>query len=178
MKQIPNLLSVARIFFAILLLFTEPLSRSFLFSYSLCGISDMLDGPIARKYNWSSSLGIWLDSLADLIFFAAASTTLIPILFLPAWFFWCLGAILLIRCVSYIIGACRFRQFASLHTWSNKLTGLLLFLFPFFFSPRWLVLVFLVALWASFEELLIVFLTTDLNKNIGSLASLKHKCKH
>ena len=42
----------------------KPLSTLFLTIYVLTGISDVLDGAIARKYTTTSELGAKLDSIA------------------------------------------------------------------------------------------------------------------
>lgn len=36
--------------------------------YSLCGVTDVLDGFLARKLHTESKAGEWLDSFADLFF--------------------------------------------------------------------------------------------------------------
>lgn len=67
MKSIANYISISRILLVLTLIFIEPLSTTFYIIYFISGISDILDGFIARKYNVTSTLGEKLDSIADLI---------------------------------------------------------------------------------------------------------------
>jgi CDP-diacylglycerol--glycerol-3-phosphate 3-phosphatidyltransferase len=64
---LPNLLTVSRVFaiplVAAFAYFDWNLSSAFVFS--LAGISDYVDGWIARKYRYESKLGMLLDPLAD-----------------------------------------------------------------------------------------------------------------
>lgn len=43
-------------------------STPFYILYMICGLSDVLDGIIARKTNTASSFGARLDTIADFIF--------------------------------------------------------------------------------------------------------------
>lgn len=49
MKNIANYISVSRAIMSIMLLIPETFSIAFYIIYIYCGISDMLDGFIARK---------------------------------------------------------------------------------------------------------------------------------
>ena len=56
-KNLPNCISAVRILGTASLLFIEPLSDPFLIVYTLSGITDVLDGFIARKMKTTSELG-------------------------------------------------------------------------------------------------------------------------
>lgn len=130
-RYLANLLTVCRMLCSVLLLGTVPFSSAFYVLYTLCGITDVADGAVARKTQTVSKTGAMLDSAADVIFVAAVLGKLIPVLRLSKWI-WC-GILLVsvIRCLSYLIGALKYRCFAALHTVLNKLTGLLLFCAPY-----------------------------------------------
>lgn len=65
-NYLPNLLSIARIALAGLLLINQqPL---FSVCYLICGLTDVLDGFIARNYRLQTTLGSKLDSLGDFVF--------------------------------------------------------------------------------------------------------------
>lgn len=126
-----NLLTLARIPLALGLLFTAPLSPVFFLLYTLAGITDMLDGPIARRTHTASRSGAWLDSLADVVFLISVLYRLLPVLSLPGWTIRALVAIAVLRCTAWLVGFLKYRRFTALHTLSNKLTGAALFCAPY-----------------------------------------------
>ena len=67
MKYIPNVLSFSRIILSIVLFYLNPVRLPFILIYIICGITDMLDGFIARKINATSEFGAKLDSVADML---------------------------------------------------------------------------------------------------------------
>ena len=69
-KNLPNALSVSRIFLAISLFFIPVMSVPFQVIYVLTFVTDMLDGNIARLTNTTTELGASLDSFADIFFLA------------------------------------------------------------------------------------------------------------
>ena len=129
-KHIANILTGCRIFGSILLLFYPAFSLEFFIVYILCGFSDMIDGTIARKTNSTSKFGRQLDTIADLFFVAASLIKLLPAIHIPQWL-WIWGSVIAVIKIGNIIwGYVSKKQFISLHTIMNKVTGLLLFLLP------------------------------------------------
>lgn len=115
------------------LLFFPPLSFRFLVVYALAGLTDVLDGWVARKTGTVSDFGARLDSIADLLFYGCLLLRLFPILHrdLPGEIWYAVAAILFVRLCAYGTAAVKYHRFASLHTWLNKLTGFTVFLLPF-----------------------------------------------
>ena len=113
---------------AICLLILDPASAAFWVIYGLCGISDMVDGYLARKLHAKSKTGAVLDSVADLGFVACCAIRLIPALQIPTWLWTWAGAIVVIKLVNQISALAVLRRLSFPHTKANKLTGLLLFL--------------------------------------------------
>lgn len=130
MKLIVNIISLSRILIAFSLLKLKPLSTSFYLVYIFCGLSDIADGYIARKTNSTSELGAKLDSLADLVMILVVMATLIPILEISTWYIIWIFIIIGIRLTALIVAAVKYRKFGSVHTIANKVTGLMLFLYP------------------------------------------------
>lgn len=126
-----NLLTLARMPLALGLLFTAPLSPSFFLRYTLAGITDILDGPIARRTHTASRCGARLDSLADVVFLIAALFCLLPALSLPGWTIWAVAVIAVLHCAAWLVGFLKHRRFTALHTITNKLTGAALFCAPY-----------------------------------------------
>lgn len=132
-KHLPNLMTALRIVGTVVMACIPPLSAAFYIVYTVCGITDVLDGWFARKFDAGSEFGAKLDSVADLLFYAVMLTRLMPVLWklLPVGF-WCgVGAVLLLRLISYGVAAVKYRRFASQHTWLNKLTGAGVFGVPY-----------------------------------------------
>ena len=77
-KKIPNILSVLRLFLSLpLIIFLELKKTNIVFLIIiLAGITDYLDGYIARKFNLKTKFGAIIDPLADKIFI------IIPLLWL------------------------------------------------------------------------------------------------
>lgn len=121
-KHLANLVTVCRILCGIGLLFCPVFSPSFWGLYLVGGLTDMVDGNIARKLNSATGFGSKLDSVADLIFITAAFVKLLPVIHFPGW----------VWCWAILIAGMRIRNRKLLleHTLWNKITGLLLFLFP------------------------------------------------
>ena len=171
-----NLLTLARIPLALGLLAVPPLSPEFFLLYALSGVTDMLDGPVARCTHTESRTGAKLDSLADIVFLAAVLYRLLPVLHLSRRFLWVLGLIGLIRCGAWLAGCWKYRRFAALHTLANKVTGAALFCAPFllpWFPPRVLcaALCTLAGLSAG-EELTIQCLSREFEPDIRSILHL------
>ena len=115
---------------SVLLLFFPAFSMEFYVLYILCGLSDMIDGTIARKTNSTSELGGKIDTIADLAFVTVALIKLLPTLPIPQWL-WIWGIVIAVIKVGNILWVyATQKQFVALHTMLNKLTGLLLFLLP------------------------------------------------
>lgn len=68
LKNTANILSISRIMLLPALFFTYGNALLFTLIYLACGLSDVLDGYIARKTKSESTLGAKLDSIADLGF--------------------------------------------------------------------------------------------------------------
>lgn len=162
-----------RIGLSLLLLCSLHNPLSFTSLYILCGLSDLLDGYIARVTSTQSELGAKLDSLADLFFFSIVMVMVSISLgssvrpFLP----WIL-AILLIRCVNLVVAAHKYKCFAILHTYGNKITGWVLYTSPIFLFYGHTVIfwaVCAVALFSAIEEFAIHISSQMLNLNRRSL---------
>lgn len=160
-KNLPNAISILRIAGTIWLLLMTPLTPLFFVVYTVTGVTDVLDGAIARRYGTESELGARLDSIADLLFYTLILIRIFPVLWatLPRVIWVAVDAILLIRFISYGLAAFKYHLFASVHTYLNKFTGLMVFGVvyaigsPIAVPYCWLVC--LVAMLGSLEELFI-----------------------
>lgn len=85
-----NRLTVARFFLT--LIFVAALTCPFPFNHTLAlvlfvmaGITDYLDGEIARRFSLGTDFGKLMDPLVDKIMMAAAFICLVPLHAVPAW---------------------------------------------------------------------------------------------
>lgn len=161
-KYPANFITSLRIVGTIGLLFTVPFSKVFYVLYTFSGITDVLDGAVARITGTASSIGAELDSIADLIFYLVMMIKILPYLWehLPVeiWFF--VAAILVARIITYAVAAQKYKRFASMHTYANKLTGLAVFSIPYYIVFESVafggsIAVCIIAAWAAIEELLL-----------------------
>ena len=127
MKSLPNAISALRFLGAIGLLFFDVKTTAFCSIYFICGISDILDGYLARKLHCESKTGALLDSLADLAFVACCCYKLTPSLVFPKWLWIWGGAIVAIKVINQISALVMYKKCLFPHTIANKLTGVLLF---------------------------------------------------
>ncbi|MBP5759185.1 MAG: CDP-alcohol phosphatidyltransferase family protein [Bacteroidales bacterium] len=127
MKHIPNIITALRIVGAFGLLFYDFRSAVFWTLYLVCGLSDILDGFLARKLRCESKAGALLDSVADLAFVACCCVKLIPVLTFPLWLWIWAGAIVVVKVINQISALVMYKKFCFPHTFANKATGLLLF---------------------------------------------------
>ena len=129
-KHIANIITGSRIIFSIPLLFIPLSSRLFYIFYLFCGITDMIDGAIARKMGTASIFGARLDTVADFIFMFLCCVRILPGLHIPLWLWVCIVIIALVKIVNIVIVFIYKKKLISIHSLLNKITGLALFLLP------------------------------------------------
>ena len=123
-----NLITCFRILASAALLFCQPLSPTFYVLYIAAGISDMVDGPVARRTNATTAFGEKLDTAADFLFMAVCLYKLLPVLDVPVWLWVWIAVTALIKVVNVVSGFAVQKRFVTLHTIMNKAAGALLFL--------------------------------------------------
>ena len=125
-----NTITFFRIAAGIALLFCPVFSPAFYAFYIAAGLSDMLDGFVARKTDSVSKLGARLDTIADFWLVVVCLIKLLPVLRIPAWLYIWIGIIALIKVINIISGFVVQKRFVPVHSVMNKATGALLFLLP------------------------------------------------
>lgn len=106
-RDIPNLISGLRIllvFPIVWALLTQQFTLA-LWLFAIAGVSDALDGFLAKHYGWESVLGSFLDPVADKFLLVLSYIALAWIQVLPLW----LVATVLIRDVVIVSGAIAYR---------------------------------------------------------------------
>ena len=123
MKHIPNILTGLRILCSALLLATPVYSSRFYLFYLVCGVTDFLDGRLARRLHAASKAGASLDNIADYTLLTSTAIRVLPTLEIETWsLIW--GICMLIAHVtSSIIAWVKYKRVVVLHTLANKLLG-------------------------------------------------------
>lgn len=83
----PNIISLARILLVPLvvwLIITGELQLAFL-GMLVAGLSDAADGVLAKRFNWTTELGAYLDPLADKLLLVSIFVALGAMHYLPSW---------------------------------------------------------------------------------------------
>ena len=155
-KYIANIITGTRIIFSLPLLII-PLSSAWFYAlYLFCGLTDMIDGAIARQTNAVSSFGSKLDTVSDFVFMAVCAVKVLPIINLPAWLWIWIAVIAIMKVANMVMGFVFKKRLVTLHTILNKVMGLLLFLLPFtlqFIEPTYsFALVCTIATIAAIQE--------------------------
>jgi phosphatidylglycerophosphate synthase len=174
MKYIANIITIVRMILSVLLICLLNNRSLFLIVFIICGISDVIDGFIARKTNTGSAVGARLDSFADLLLFGISTICIIVWAgedlkgFLPY-----LAVVILIRFANIAIAAFKYHSFSTLHTWGNKITGILVFISYAVFIISDNIKVFLpvciLAALSALEETVIHMTSSELNLNRRSI---------
>lgn len=107
MRHLPNIISILRIllvFPTAYFLWNERYAHALLV-FLIAGVSDGVDGALARYYGWSSRLGMFLDPLGDKFLMVASYLVLGLMSLLPMW----LVALVIGRDVFISLGALIYR---------------------------------------------------------------------
>jgi cardiolipin synthase len=147
--SVPNVLCLMRMALAvpIVWLLANGQYGSTLILFGIAGVSDILDGYLAKTFNWASELGKVLDPVADKLLLVSVFITLTLLGLVPLW----LAAVAVARDVIIGVGAWVYKElFGPLEgrpTMPSKLNTLVQLLFviavvgraAYPFLPEWLI---------------------------------------
>jgi len=163
MKFIPNILSIIRLLSIIPLLLFTPLEWPFMTVYVIAGVSDMLDGPIARKFKVTSEFGAKLDSIADVSLVLVVLFRLMPLIEISTaitiWIFVAIAT----KFTAAFIGFIKYKQLVILHNYANKFFIFALFFFPvlyLYFEANHILTVMIILAMLAFGEEIVINLTS------------------
>ena len=129
-KHLANIITASRAVFSVPLLFI-PLSSAWFYTlYLFCGLTDMIDGTVARKTGAVSKFGSRLDTFADFVFVLVCSIKILPIIDIPVWLWAWIIIIALIKMFNFALVFVRKKELLSIHSTLNKVIGFALFLLP------------------------------------------------
>jgi len=128
-EKIPNYLTIVRILLVpvFLILFFNVNIEIAGIVFLIAGATDVIDGYIARKYNWVTDIGKLLDPLADKLMQISAIISLGIVERLPIW----LIAFIFLKELGMIIGAAFILKRERVYVksdWYGKLSTVLLYI--------------------------------------------------
>lgn len=129
-KHLANIVTFTRVIGAIVLFSRSRIDSVFLWVYILCGFTDLIDGPIARKTGSSSALGATLDTVGDVLTYLALTKILVKNKLVPVWvLIWIISDGVLFGICAFI-SKHRFKKFYLPHTYLGKIFGGSVFVLP------------------------------------------------
>ena len=175
-NNIANIITFLRIICSFLLIFSKTYSELFWVIYVYCGVSDVLDGYIARLTKSNSDFGAKIDSISDLFFIVALTISFSSELLFTLSIYFFIGVIILVKCINYLLGYIKYNTFYALHTYLNKLTGVYIFFIPalFLFINIYIVelVLCILASCAVIEELVINIKAKEVDRDCKSILEL------
>lgn len=178
-----NRITYLRILLVLSLLFLVKEQIAFFIVYGIAGLTDIIDGYIARKLHQESLLGAKLDSIADVLLSGIIFYYMIQYLDQIYQIFYILFiAVFICKLIIIVLNYIKFHQWFIRHTISNKLSGILLFFIPFtvFFQVlnSYLWILFVISFITIIDELLIFLFSRDMNINQkNAIIMLKERMK-
>lgn len=127
-KHVPNILTILRFLFIPIILyfiFVGNYIVGFIF-FTISGITDILDGFIARKYNFISNFGKLMDPLADKLTQISVLASLVIVDIIPVWIL----VIVVLKELIMVIGASFLygKDVVVYSKWYGKLATVLFYL--------------------------------------------------
>lgn len=151
-----NIITSIRIICSISLLFCPALSMLFYVLYIVAGVTDMIDGIVARKTNSVSEFGSKLDTIADFVLVVTCLIKLLPVLDIETWMYIWIVIIAVIKLINIVSCYVMWKKLIAVHSVMNKVSGVLLFALPLTFRIIGLrysvIVVCMVATFAAVQE--------------------------
>ena len=182
LSYLPNLITTSRFALVAALIFLPPLSLPSVIIFIIAGLTDMIDGPLARNIkNAKSNLGAELDSMADMFMVIVSVFIIVPAMGLWSIIWPAILVALGFKLMSAVPGIVKHRKVFFLHTLANKVLAMVLFIgaILYFIFGGLLVInlyfVFVIAFVfvATFEEMVIISMLDYPHKDIKGFWQLK-----
>ncbi len=182
---IPNLITIFRIilvpvFVAVSLSENPDKFRIMFFILLFSGISDVLDGTIARKFNMKSKLGSLLDPIADKLIQFSVFVCLAIERIIPVW----LVVITLLKDFFMLIGACVLLKTKTVISadYSGKTATLIFYLASLVFIisdppvmiKNTMILIIVLSALCAFVNYSMIFYKTIVKENDKNVQTYKH----
>ena len=130
-KHLANIISGSRIVAAGILYLFSKIDWRFMIVYTFCGITDLIDGPVARKCNSTSAVGAVLDTVGDILTYMALAKILLVQHFIPTWVVVWMIIAGLGDLAAGLLSLKKCKKFFIVHSLFGKILGGSVFAFPF-----------------------------------------------
>jgi len=151
-----NIITAFRIISSVVLLFFQPFSIEFFVVYIIAGVTDMMDGAVARRLGTTSDFGSGLDTMADFALMLVCLIKILPVLNVERWMYIWLIVIAVIKAINVLSGYIVEKKMVVIHSLANKITGVLLFVLPLtieFIDFKYsVIIVFVMVTFAAIQE--------------------------
>jgi len=162
--NVPNILSLTRLIGVPFLFYLVQLESHLLFLswYIFLGITDYLDGLIARAWNQVSDFGSMLDSVADLAYYI--STAYFMIVLFPEYIMPNLPSLygmFALLGLSIVVSKIRAGRILFLHTHLSRLNGVLVFfafILSFYLNTTFFIATIIAIYYLAFTEVILIFM--------------------
>ena len=187
LKYLPNTLGIIRIILCIPIIFLTPFGVVSMLLYIAAGLTDAIDGPLARRIKGAESqFGAVLDSIADMVLVFVGFIFLLPVMGLWTFLLFSMYGALAYKVGSGFVGYLKHKEMVLLHTYGNKFLGVFLFSIPivYYFFTKGLFINFYTLIGLFFiivittEEILINLMLHKPSRNIKSIFQVKSINKH
>ena len=165
-KNLANIISGSRIVCSLMILFFPAFSVWYYALYIYGGLTDVLDGAVARHLKTESETGDKLDTIADITFSMAVFLKLVDRIIVPDWIILWICAIILIKFSTIIVSLTVLHRFVTVHSLLNKVTGLYLYFmiltlgFGIFWQIKFVLVILacIIATLAAVHEAYVIFI--------------------
>lgn len=130
-KNLANILSAIRIIAGACLYLFSDITGGFIAIYVVCGVTDLLDGPVARKFESTSAVGAILDTVGDAITYMALVKILLVKHMIPSWIVYWMLAVLGLHIIAGLVSLKKTKKFYVVHSLFGKILGGSIFVLPF-----------------------------------------------
>jgi len=189
MKHIPNILSVLRIPLSISLLFMTASPVLYIPTYFVCGLTDVMDGYLARRFHWETKFGAKIDSIGDFVMLGSVFSSIFFVMKikLERYMLLMISAVATLKATNLVLTRIKFKQWNAIHTIAGKLFNIPLFIslpvcmlvgagnIPKIYMDVLFTALICGAALVVFEETLIIIRLKEYDANTKSVFMIKNK---
>lgn len=123
-----SVLTSVRVICAFLVLVFPVFSKWFYILYVTGGVTDVIDGVVARRLRKETNFGAKFDAVADFIFAVAVVAKTAGSMSFPAQLLIWISIIFVIKIANVVTGFVKYGSFIAIHSTMNKICGLIVFI--------------------------------------------------